>query len=250
MTALPANPSNSTSVSRTIAGLSPGLKSLLSVEPSNHRAVSEIARNPVLLDECRRALPAILANATMPAGAEGVTKVIASLFVMFPQPHRAEPEWEEFWASYHTVLRNQPLTALEAAKEAILRDPKVEFLPKPARVLELSKTTPNRAVKAYDRAKAAAEYQPPRAPHPADSDPKYIDPSVRALLQPQTGRVEPSEADKARVRRQLAEYQAKDDARKATAKSLGADLPSTAGRPDATGITPALRALLERQAQA
>lgn len=245
MTDLPVNLSSAMSVSTTIANLSPGLKSLLSVEPSNHRAVSEIAGNPVMLAEAKRALPAIHANATMPAGPEGVTKVVVSLFVNYPQPHREQAEWAEFWANYHAVLSDQPLTALEAAKEAILRDAKVEFLPKPARFLELAKMTPNRAVRAYDRAKAAVDY---RAPVQRE---KLSPEKIREMVQPIGGkRLEPNEADKDRVRRQMAEYIAQDEARKAKAKSAAPPRPDVSGTVDATGITPALRALRERQAQA
>lgn len=246
MTAVPANLSSSTSVSRTIAELSPGLKSLLSVEPSNHRAVSEIAGNPVLLAECRRALPAIHANATMPAGADGVTKVVASMFVMFPQPQRAEPEWAEFWASYHSVLSDQPLTALEAAKAAILHDAKVEFLPKPARFLELAKLTPNRAVRAYDRAKAAVDYRAPVETAKLSPD------EIKDMIQPIAGRVrlEPTEADKERVRRMMREFIAKDEERKAREKTAQPPRPDVSGAVDASGITPELRALRDRQAQA
>lgn len=214
------------------------------MEPSNHRAVSEIAGNPVLLEECRRALPVIHANATLPAGAEGVTRVISSLFVNFPQPQRAEPEWAEFWSNYHSVLADQPMTALDAAKEAVLRDPKVEFLPKPSRFLELSKLTPNRAVKAYDRAKAAVDYQPPK-------EVEKLSPSqIKEMIQPIAGRVrlEPTQADKDRVKRLMREYIEQDEARKAKAKTAAtAQRPDVSGPVDEKGVTPSMRAYLNRR---
>lgn len=244
MTDLAVNQFNSMSVMKTIAALSPGLKSLLSVEPSNHRAVSEIAGNPVLLEECRKALPAIHANATLPAGPDGVTKLVTSLFVMFPQPHRSEPEWSEFWRSYQIILADQPMTALEAAKEAILRDPKVEFLPKPSRILELAKMTPNRAVKAYDRAKAAIEYKPPE--ERGNLSPEQ----VKEMIQPIAGRVrlEPTQADKDRVKRLMREYIEQDEARKAKAKTAAtAQRHDVSGPVDEAGITPTMRAYLNRR---
>lgn len=203
-----------------------------------------------MLAEARQALPAVKAHATAPATADDIKAIVGAKFATYRQPERSAAEWDAFWADHFTALEGITASALEAAMDAILKDPTIEFLPKPAKLRQLAQMTPNRAVRAYERCRAAVEYQPPSAPHPADSDHKYIDPSVKALLLTNNGRAEPSEADKARVRRQLAEYRAADDARKVQAKSLGADLPSTAGRPDATGITPALRALRERQAQA
>lgn len=228
---------NSTSVTTTIAALSPGLKALLSVEPSNHRAVSEIANNPALLAECKAALPAIHANATAPAGPEGVTKLITSMFVMFPQPHRSEPEWTEFWRSYHSILADQPMTALEAAKEAVLRDAKIEFMPKPSRLLELAKLTPNRAVKAYDRAKAAVEYEAPKEVE------KLSPAQIKDMIQPIAGRVrlEPTQADKDRVKRLMREYIAADEERKAKQKLEAQQREPACGESDETGITPELR---------
>lgn len=230
---------NAKSVTTTIAALSPGLKSLLSVEPSNHRAVSEIANNPAMLAEVKAALPAIHANATMPAGEAGVTKLVTSMFVMFPQPHRSEAEWVEFWRSYHSILSDQPMTALEAAKEAVLRDPKIEFMPKPSRLLELAKMTPNRAVKAYDRAKAAVEYQAPREVE------KLPPEKIREMVQPIGGvRLEPNDADKERVKRMMREFIEADEARKAKERQELEQRAPVSATPDETGISPQLREAL------
>lgn len=243
MTVQLVNQFSSQSVMRTISELTPGLKSLLSIEPSNHRAVSDIANSPVLLEECRKALPAIHANATMPAGAEGVTKIVSSLFVMYPQPARSDAEWTEFWRNYHAVLSEQPMTALEAAKDVILKDAKVEFLPKAAKILEIAKMTPNRAVRAYDRAKAAVEYQAP-----VERD-KLSPAQLKEMIQPIAGRVrlEPTQADKDRVKRMMREFIEQDEARKAKekAKRSGEQREPACGVPDASGITPQLRKTLE-----
>lgn len=245
MTVQLVNQFSSQSVTRTISELSPGLKSLLSIEPSNHQAVSEIASNQVLLDECRKALPAIHANATIPAGPEGVTKIISSLFVMYPQPARSDAEWTEFWRNYHAVLSDQPMTALEAAKDVILKDAKVEFLPKAAKILEIAKMTPNRAVRAYDRAKAAVEYQAPVERE------KLSPAQIKDMIQPIAGRVrlEPTQADKDRVKRMVREFIEQDEARKAKekAKKSSEQREPACGVPDATGITPQLRQNLEER---
>ena len=189
-------------------------------------------------------------RATAPATPDEIKFLVGQRFVTFPQPERSEGEWAAFWEDHFAVLADVTASALEAAMDVIRMDPKLEFLPKPAKIRQIALMTPNRAVRAYERCRAAVEYQAPSTPHPADSDPAYVDPSVRALLQPAKPRAEPSAADKARVKAQLAEFIAKDEARKASTKSLGGGLPSTAGRPDHTGITPELRALRDRQAQA
>ncbi|PIB91279.1 hypothetical protein CSW62_06635 [Caulobacter sp. FWC2] len=204
----------------------------------------------MLLTEAARALPALKARATDPAGYHGVKRVIGRRFALFPQPERSDGEWAEFWADYTDVLGDLTEGAVEAAMAAWVRRPDAEFLPKPGKLLELARTTPNRAVRSYERAKAAMDYKPPRRPHPADSDPNYIDPSIRPLLQTSTGRVEPTAEDKARVRAQLAHYLAKDDERRTRSKSVQAPRPDVSGRVDESGITPQLRSLLERQAQA
>jgi len=238
---VPANLQNSNSVTKTIASLSPGLKSLLGVEPSNLRAVSEIASNPALLAEVTAALPAIKANASMPAGPEGVMKIISAKFVTYQQPMRNDAEWAQFWSDYYTVLEGLPLSALEAAMAACLADPKIEFLPKPAKIAEMARMTPNRAVRAYDRAKAAIEARPATPVERLSPD------KIAEMVAPLANRprVEPSAADKERVRQQMREYIAADDAKKLAKISASCDMKSTAGTTDETGITPQMRAIIE-----
>lgn len=245
MTPLPQSSPPSSEIS-----LSPQLSSLLEGNGSSDEVVAAIAANPILLTEAARALPALKAKATEPAGYAGVRRVIGRRFAVFPQPERSDGEWAEFWADYTDVLGDLTEGAVEAAMAAWVRLPDAEFLPKPGKLLDLARTTPNRAVRSYERAKAAMDYKPPRRPHPADADPGQIDPSIRPLLQTQSGRVEPTEEDKARVRAQLANYLAKDDERRTRSKSVQPPRPDVSGRVDEGGITPELRALRQRQAGA
>lgn len=227
---------------QTLSALSPGLKSLLAFEPSNHRAVSEIAGNPVLLAEVTAALPAIKANATAPASHEDIKRIVGSKFATFRPTQRSDAEWAMFWADYFSVLEGIPASALEAAMEAVLNDPKIEHLPKPARIKELALITPNRAVKAYDRAKAAVEYEPPK------DIPKLSPEQIREMVQPIGGkRLEPNDADKERVKRMMREFIEADEARKAKLKTEKQIAEPACGVPDETGITPELRLALQNR---
>ena len=234
-------PQSSTAIKQTLAGLSPGLKSLLGVEPSNLRAVSEIASNPALLAEAKTFLPVIHANATIAASREEIIRMVAAKFVTYRQPERSDAEWAVFWDDHCTVLADVSATALESALDACLADPKIEFLPKPAKLRELARLTPNRAVRAYDRAKAAIEARP-ASPIERLSPDKIAEMVAPLANRP---RVEPSAADKERVRQQMREYIAADDAKKAAKKSASCDMKSTAGTTDETGITPQMRAIIQ-----
>lgn len=227
---------SSTSIRQTLNELSPGLKSLLAFEPSNHRAVSEIANSPTLLAECRAALPAIKANAMAPAGLEDIKRIVGAKFATFRPTHRSDAEWAMFWADYAAVLEGIPVSALEAAMEAVLNDPKIEHLPKPARIKELALMTPNRAVKAYDRAKAAVEYEAPKEIQ------KLSPAEIREMVEPIGGkRLEPSDADKERVKRMMREFIEADEARKAKERKAAEQREPVCGVPDETGITEELR---------
>lgn len=193
-------------------------------------------------------MPSLLQAATAPASVAGVKNVVGRRFALFPQPERSDGEWAEWWADYIDVIGHLPEGAIEAAMAAWVRMADAEFMPKPGKLLELAKTTPNRDVRAYERCKAAIEYQPPRQAHPADDDLKYIDPKVRGLINPLSGRVEPTQADKERVRRQMREYIEQDEARKAMAKTAStAKRLDVSGPVDETGVTPSMRAYLNRR---
>lgn len=181
--------------------------------------------------------------ATMAAGEEGVRRVIGSRRALFPQPERTKAESAAWWADYFDALAELPEGAIEAAMQAWVKMPEAEFMPKPGKLLELAKTTPNRSIKAYERCKAAVEYQP------AQSGEKIPREALAQMIQPLTAKVRqpPTQDDKDRVRRQMREYIEQDEARKAKAKTAQMPRPDVSGPVDESGITPSLRALVERQ---
>jgi hypothetical protein len=180
-----------------------------------------------LREEARAALPALKAVAEFKAGTEGVKAVIGKRFVLYPQPERSEGEWNAFWEDYQDVLADVPLPCLEAAMRAWVARPTSEFLPKPGQLHELAFKTVSRSLRRYQRAKRALELidnpAPVREPIP---DGVAID-------------------NAAEIRRMLADFQKRSSAMTEVAKP--ADLPSIAGKPDETGITPEMRAVLNRQ---
>lgn len=199
--------------------LSPELTSLLDSAGSPDAAMSAILASPALLDEARRSLPALQHTATAKAGEEGVKAVIGRRLATYPQPSRTEGEWNAWWADYFDVLSDVALASLEAGMRAYVADPNSEFMPKPGKLRELAFTAPCRSLQRYYRAKRAVQI--------ADEPP--------AIEGPRVG------ADE--VKAILADFKAKTvpaDTRKPL-------LPSIAGKPDETGITPEMRAVLARQ---
>lgn len=180
MTNLVPSPQNSTAIRQTLSELSPDLKSLLGVEPCNLTAVSEITSRPALLAEVKAALPAIKANAMAPASHDDIRRIIGARFATYRQTERSEGEWALFWADYLAVLDGLSVTALEAAMDVILRDPTIEFLPKPAKIADLAKTTPNKAVRAYGRAKGAIQASLNEKPLQLEGFPKFPEETLEA----------------------------------------------------------------------
>lgn len=204
--------------------LSPLLRQWLEREPNNDEAVKVIVGNLALREEARAALPVLRAAATQKAGPEGVAEVIGRRMALYPQPARSDGEWGAWWADYTDALADLPWQALEVAMAVWVRDPKSEFMPKPGQLRELALTTENQAIKTYTRAAKAI-----------------------ALAREQEAQVRPPPSPEqiAAVNGLLAGFQ-----EKMAAKDLGrirTDPPSTAGKPDQGGLTPAMRALVERQ---
>jgi hypothetical protein len=172
-----------------------------------------------LLDEVRAALPALQRIATATAGEDGVRRVIAKRFELYPQPQRSDEQWAAWWADYYDALADVPLASLEAGMRAYVADPESEFMPKPGRLRELAFTAPCRSLRRYQRAKRALQMA---EEVPAVSGPKVEAGEVRALL---------------------AEFE-----QKSLSIVPKRDMPSTAGKPDEGGLTPQMRALLARRA--
>lgn len=243
MNALTPNQQNSNAAKLPTPQISPGLNSLLTLEPNAERAISEIAKTPAMLAEAKAALPTLHAMATMPAGEEGVRRVIGSRRALFPQPERTSAESAAWWADYFDVLADLPEGAIEAAMQAWVKLPDAEFMPKPGKLLELAKTTPNRSVKAYQRCKAAVEYQPPREVE------RLSKAQIDQMVAPLAAKVphQPSQADKERVKRMMREFIEADEARKAKLKTEKQSAEPACGVPDETGITPELRQALQNR---
>jgi len=185
---------------------------------SPDRAVREIASTPALIEETKALLPRLQHIATAKAGEDGVRRVLAKRFELYPQPQRSDEQWAAWFEPYYDVLADVPLASLEAGMRAYVADPCSEFMPKPGKLRELAFTAPCRSLGRYYRAKMAvakADEVPALSGPPVDSE------AVRALL---------------------AEFQAKGV--KDAAKP---QLPSIAGTPDETGITPQMRESIQRR---
>jgi hypothetical protein len=218
-------PTRNSTVSRPISPeLSPHLASLLDSDGSPDDAAREIGAYLALREEARGALPALKAVAEWKAGPEGVRAVIGKRFALYPQPERSEGEWAAWWADYEEVLQDVPLASVEAAMRAWVARPSSEFLPKPGQLHELAYTTVSKTLRRYQRAKRALQLaDEPETARPALPEGVAVD-------------------NAAKIREMLAEFQAKS-----IPKVAKAAVTNTAGKADETGITPELRAVLQRQ---
>lgn len=151
-----------------LADLSQGLRLLLLHEPETADAVEGIVANPALHSEVKAALPALIAArdaAMRPASIDGLARVIADRFAIYPQPDRTEQEWASWWRAYHDALSDVPLASVEAAMKAWVRSPE-RFMPNPGQLRDLaSKQTIPEYLAAY-RARLAAAQEPHRISKP------------------------------------------------------------------------------------
>lgn len=127
-------------------------------------------------------MPALWCEATAEAGPEGVKRVIGRRFELFPQPQRSDLEWSAWWSDYFDVLAEIPEPAIEAGMRAWVRDPDAEFMPKPGKLLELAKTTPNPAVATYERAQRILTPDPEPSPYRPQKADEAVDPREVAEL--------------------------------------------------------------------
>lgn len=184
----------------------------------------DIAASTELRTEAHCALPVLKAAALQLAGEAGIRDVIGRRFALYPQPDRSAEEWAAWWSDYYDALGNVTWAALEAAMQVHVRNPASEFMPKPGKLLELSQHTPNKAVKAFERATAAVLGAPKteeRAPYT------------------------PTDEEKAQVRAMLKSFRAKNVAMAEAAKPP--PMPAIHGKADETGLTPMMRDLIARQ---
>ena len=133
-------------------------------------AASLIAREPDLLAEARRLLPAALIR-LQPAGEPGVKAALAELLAVFPAGERGSVPG--FWRAYIDDLGDLPAEAVRRAAAAYRRQPDAEFFPKPGPLLALARTEAEPLYREAYRLRLAAEDGPaeprPRRP-PADPE--------------------------------------------------------------------------------
>lgn len=192
--------------------------------------IQAIAASTELLEEARACLPALRSAAFDPASRPAIRRIIGARFATYPQPHREEPEWAAWWQDYFDALADLPAPAIEAGMKAWLALPDSEFMPKPGRLRELAKTTPHNGGQAWFVARSAVEMAQERqekfATGPGGPPPREISPGERE-----------------QVKRMFSEL----------AETMRGKLPEkppvrpTQAKVDATGVSPELRALVERQ---
>lgn len=190
-----------------------------------------------MLAEARQALPALKEAAVAPAGDEGVTRVVSARFVVYPQREMTVEESVAWWTDYFDALSDLPEAAIEAGMRAWVREGASEFMPKPGQLRQLALETENRPARAYERARRAVEYQPPRQYALAEILPT----NVRIL------RDEPSAAEKRMVRAMMDQYRQHHEA---TRPPAAPERQPTFGAVDEGGLTAAMRAKIARDGHA
>ena len=212
---------------KTIELLSPGLRLLLTTG-DNETAVSELASNGRALQEAGDVLAALERDAQRPAGPTGVRRVVERRFVLYPQPQRAPEEWVHWWNAYYDVLADIPEGTLEASMIAWAKTA-AEFLPKPGQILELTADNAGKDALACFRIRAAQ-----RQREWADKPDLYI-PGT-----PDRPEVTPEE--RAKVKAMLNDFRAN-----LPEKKIPQGPRSNPARVGPTGVSPELKALVERQ---
>lgn len=203
--------------------LGQALSELLDATGSPDAAARAIADTPALIAEARSVLPALRDVATAKAGTDGVRKVIAKRFAIYPQPVRNDEEWAAWWSDYFDALEDIALASLEAAMRAYVAKPDSEFMPKPGKLLDLSTTTPCRSLQRYYRAKRAIQFA-------EEPEPVPVAPEVAA-------------ANAAEIKAMMVGFEAKI----AAAPAKRPEMPSTAGKVDEGGLTKEMRELMARR---
>lgn len=169
------------------------------------------------------------AQARAPAGDEGVGRVVGKRLALFGVNLTPEAS-AAWWSDYLDCLADLPESALEAGMRAHIRSG-AAFMPKPGELRQLALKTQNPAVRAVERARAALEWQPPKA----------YDPVAMPEITPRIMRQEPTPAEKQRVREMFASYAAQIEAKKPPkVEAFKCKAPV-----DETGITAELRAVME-----
>lgn len=192
---------------------------------------SQIAEDRQLLAEVTKALPALRQEATQPASEAEIIRILSQRFALYPQPDRTDGEWAAWWADYTNALDDLPPSAIEAGMAEYVKGSDSEFFPKPGRIRELAKTSPNRMAMAVEAARNAIRHAEVL---------EHAKQRSEAPTAPQT------EADKDRVRAMLAEF-ARQMAEKAPKPKPAP--PPVSGPVDEQGLTQLMRQRLAERDQ-
>lgn len=195
------------------------LWTLLSSNLDAQTEVEEIAADPALKAEAKAACQA-LAELASAAGESAVQAALKPLVLVYGVGDAARSP--VFWQAYK-ILAGLPWEALRLGVEDYLAQPDSQFFPKPGPLKALCDKRAEPIYKAAFRASRAASLPPPKS------------------------RVPPTEEEKAAVAKMLGEFRRKAETAFTEASKPRTPLPSIAGKPDETGITPAMRELLERR---
>lgn len=199
--------------------ISTQLWELLSGRWDAQAGVEAIVADPIIHGEATRMAPALRARAE-PAGDDAVRRALQPLVLVYGVGEAARVP--AFWQPYR-ILANLPPTALAAGIEDYTASPDSQFFPKPGPLKALCDRHAEPILRAASRASRAAHLEPPKQ------------------------RPEPTAEEKAAVSKMLAEAVAAMTDKAALQRPNPVDLPSTAGKPDAGGLTPEMRELLGRQ---
>lgn len=211
--------------------LSPGLKSLLTLGDS-HSAIQQIAETPALLEEARQSLSALKADAEKSAGDDGVRRVVGRRLGLYPPMDMAPAAWVAWWTDYTDALGDLTETALEAGMKAWIRAPDSRFMPKPGELRDLARKTLSNSYSAYNRAHGAIQWQAQLDYAASRGAIVHVDPGPKP---------EPTEDEKAAVKKLLAEFKLKSPPR----LQRPGIMPSH-GRTDEFGLTAEMRERLGR----
>lgn len=204
---------------------------------TDDEAARLIVADSALVREARVLVPALTHRARTVATKPEMKNIIFARFPLFPQPQRAEWEWDVWWADYFDTLEGLTAEAVENGLKAWIAKPDSRFLPKPGELRALALATPTptaRTLTVLKHALATADGAP--APRGRFYDP----PRLKFIPKP--------EEDREAVRQMQAAHRAEFDRRQAERPRPATH--STAG-PVADGqhVTQAMVDLLSRQAR-
>lgn len=182
------------------------------------------------MDEATAVLHSLERDARSPAGESGVMQVVGRRFALYPQPERSDDEAAAWWGDYFDVLADVPFGTLEAAMIAWVKTA-AEFLPKPGQLFELVSANPGKEALACLRVRAAMRW----TPEPPRREPGPF----TAVEAPATRQI--TDADRTTIRQMRADFAAQlPEKPKPMIRAISAKV-------DAHGVSPELRALVERQ---